>query len=43
MTKSKEGNNEEKDKLTALLGADKYKAFKEAQKKLKAAAATTTM
>lgn len=42
-SKSKESNNEEKEKLTKLLGADKYKALKEAQKKQKAAAATTTI
>lgn len=43
ITKSKESNNEEKEKLIKLLGADKYKAFKEVQKKQKAAAATATM
>jgi len=42
ITKSKESNNEEKEKLIKLLGADKYKAFKEAQKKQKAAATPTT-
>ncbi len=43
ITKTKEINTDEKEKLIALLGGDKYKIFKDIQKKQKAAASTTNM